>query len=182
MFLLTGVAENMSLQGIMPVVTAQAQGFPQNVPPNNSVPGVGGEIAHGGGGSYVFSYGSYGWTGDSATITASSTDFIEFGMLATTTAQATETNAQTVVPQTGIANNLRCFGTTAAQSGGVVYTLRDGAANTALTCTMNNVNTTSCSDVTHQVSLAAGDLIDIQVVNSNSANATGITGCSFTIH
>lgn len=125
------------------------------------------------------------WAGASATIASSGTDYISFGQGAYVAVNATAANAYTAWPVAGTASNLQCFVTTAAQAGGVVYTVYGGSAGTSaetLTCTMTNVTTPVCSDTTHTFAVAAADKLSIKVVNSNAANATGVTSCSFVVN
>lgn len=52
-----------------------------------------------------------------------------------------------------------------------IYTLRVNGADTALTCTVSGTGQTA-NDTTHSVAVAAGDKVDIKVVNSVTAAAT----------
>jgi hypothetical protein len=127
------------------------------------------------------------WSGGSATISQGSTDYIAFGAQQTTTAQATQATAAMVWPFKGTAYDLYCTEATAADNTtGNSFTVNGGSAGTtaeALKCTMNtSLNTTSCNDTTDTFAIAAGDKLDIAVVNGNSSAATGIIGCSFLVH
>jgi len=126
------------------------------------------------------------WTGTSGTITTGTgTAYIGFGRQGDLSAETTEASIQSVQAFTGHAANLQCFTTTACQAGGVAFTLRDNGSSSSLTCTCINTSPgggTQCSDSTHTPVITAAHLYDIQVVNSNAANATGITGCSFIIY
>lgn len=73
-------------------------------------------------------------------------------------------------------SNLNVKLSVAPGSGGATYTinLRKNATTTALTCTVADPNTT-CSDTTHSVTVAAGDLMDIEVVPANIPTASKLT-------
>jgi hypothetical protein len=129
------------------------------------------------------------WSGGSATIAQGATDYIAFGAQQTTTAQATQANAAMTWPVAGTASNLRCIEATAADNTtGNTFTVYGGSAGTtaeALTCSMSTAagaSTTACSDTTHTFPIAAGDQLDIKVVNGNTTAATGIVDCAFLVH
>jgi hypothetical protein len=107
------------------------------------------------------------------TASATTTFFPAMGQSATST---TDTFMQ-VIGVACTAKNLQC-NVTAAQGGGKsdTFTLRSAGATTALTC--QATNTTSCTDTTHTVSLAAGALVDFQDVPSSTASARN-GGCAW---
>lgn len=128
------------------------------------------------------------WSGGSATITQGSTDYIAFGAQKTTAAQGTQATASNVWPFKGTGYDLYCTEATAADnSTGNTFTVNGGTGGTtaeALTCTMSTAtaSTTTCNDTTHTFPINAGDLLNISVVNGNSAAATGVVSCSFLVH
>lgn len=77
--------------------------------------------------------------------------------------------------QTGTLDKMYCA-TQAAPAAGQTFTLtlRKNAGSAALTCQITSAGTT-CNDTTHNVSVAAGDLVDMQLVNSlTSGTANGM--------
>jgi hypothetical protein len=96
-----------------------------------------------------------------------------------TTAIATEIQMQLTRPAT-----LRNFyvqaataGTTAATN---TYTVRKNGADTTITAALGNTATGSASDLTHSVTVVAGDLLSIDVVKSGAV-ATGQANVTATI-
>lgn len=125
------------------------------------------------------------YTGTSATITASSTDYIANGQNGGQSVISSQANAQAVWARPGVASNLQCFTTTACQAGGVLFQVFLGGVGQSLECTCNNTSPgagTLCSDVADTFNVLAGSQLSIKVINSNAANATGVTGCAFMIH
>lgn len=128
------------------------------------------------------------WSGGSATIAQGATDYIAFGAQKTTAAQGTQATAAMVWPFNATAYDLYCTEATAADnSTGNTFTVNGGTSGTtaeSLTCAMSTTtaSTTSCHDTTHSFSITAGDLLNIAVVNGNSAAATGVVSCSFLVH
>jgi len=108
--------------------------------------------------------------------TATATVFLAFHENPSIALISVEANAQTVAPFAFTAKNLFCSWNNAAQGTGLTFVLRDNGAVTALTFTATSG--TSGNDTTHSVSVSAGDLLDIGLVNSNTSNATGIWRCS----
>jgi hypothetical protein len=98
-----------------------------------------------------------------------------------------EAAAQWPVPRAGTVSNLQCRAGGPAQTGSQsdVLTVRKGLASTGtitssstvVTCTINSTNPNGCGDGTHNFTVAAGDVLDIQVVPTNSPNP-GILNCS----
>ena len=129
------------------------------------------------------------WAGGAATVAQGATDYFAWGSNGNTSAQGTQATALVPFPIAGTAYDLSCRNATAADnSTGVVYTVYGGAAGTSastITCTTASTgtpSTTLCSDTTHTFAVAAGDLLNVKVVNGNSAAANGVTGCSFVVH
>lgn len=121
------------------------------------------------------------WAGMTPNVGATSTDFIAFGEDAGETVIGTESNAAGVWNQVGVASNLNCYVTTAAGASGDVMMVRKNGSNTALTCTVTNTNTT-CTDITDNFIVAAGDKLDISVGGGSNTNATGVASCAFRIN
>lgn len=119
------------------------------------------------------------WSGISASVPASNTNFIAFGENASQAIIATESLAQNVEPFAATANNLFCKQASPAGANGPAYTVNKNGVNTTLTCTVANLATTCTS--TASFTLVAGDLLDISVVNGFSG-ATGIFSCGFTLN
>lgn len=99
---------------------------------------------------------------------------------------STESGTQTPVPRSGTVSNLQCRnGTSLSSSQTLTMTVRKGAAatgtitssSTALTCAVNSTNTNGCSDGTHNFTVAAGDVLDIQTVPTNTPSP-GNLSCS----
>lgn len=120
------------------------------------------------------------WSGISATITSSSTDYIAFGENPGVSVISTQLDAQNIAPFAGTASNLHCAWKTAAEAGGVAFTVEKNGVATALTFTATSG--TTGNDTTHNFTFAAGDLLDVKVVNSNATNATGIVSCGFQLN
>jgi hypothetical protein len=87
-------------------------------------------------------------------------------------ANATETNVQQVVPVTKTYTNLYCFGPKPTGAASDVFTVRDNGSSTTATCTVPSGGT---SVVTSAINLTinAGDLVDVRVANGNTAG--GVT-------
>jgi hypothetical protein len=86
--------------------------------------------------------------------------------------QTTETIVQTMAPFAGTAQNLYVhFGTAPTAGTSLVFTLRDNASSTAITCSWSSGLT--CNDTTHTATIAQGDLLDISIVCT-----TGSGSCS----
>ena len=108
---------------------------------------------------------SFCTTGATAmTFTSGSNFYFGVGLCTSGTApQATETTVQMIAPYTGTAQHLMVHMGTAPTAGtSVVFTFRDAAAGTALTCTWSAGQT--CTDTTHTVTVTQGDLIDVQIL------------------
>lgn len=84
----------------------------------------------------------------------------------------TELAVQQIIPAAGTLQNFYVF-VQAAPAAGRSWTLtvRKNGADTAVTCTIPGFNSQSCSDTTHTVSFAAGDLIAVHVTASAPAPA-----------
>lgn len=89
---------------------------------------------------------------------------------------ATENQTQFVIPVAGIIRNMYVLLST-NPGGGKSYaiTLRDNAVDTLLTCTVSGASATSCQDMAHPISVAAGDLISISSVPSGTPTAASIS-------
>lgn len=81
----------------------------------------------------------------------------------------TEANVEDIVPAAGTVKNFYfVIDTTPASGRSWTLTVRKNGADTAVTCTINNPNT-SCSDTTHSVAFAAGDFIAVAITASTPA-------------
>lgn len=118
------------------------------------------------------------WSGTSAAVsTANANGFMGKGQNNGILVQTTEANVQSIMPTKVVASNLFCTWTTPAQAGGLTFTLRDGAANTAIT--FSATSGTTGNDTTHTAVLNPGDLVDIQLNNINTSNSSGTWRCAF---
>jgi Collagen triple helix repeat (20 copies) len=84
-------------------------------------------------------------------------------------ASTTESQFQQNVPAAGTVNNFYVRADGAAGGTSIVYTVRKNGADTAVTCTMTSVQS-ACSDSTHSVTFAAGDLISIGTAKSGATS------------
>ena len=103
------------------------------------------------------------------TLSASSTDYIGVGQFGTG-----ESAVEIPISRAGTVKNLYCRYATAltgTMSGAI--TLRQNAASSSITCTVNSSSQT-CNDPTHSVTVAVGDLLDLQWVPSNSPTASAL--------
>lgn len=98
------------------------------------------------------------------TASASATLFViqTTGAACNNTAETIAAGAFILAQHAGNLANLRVLATAGVASGSGVITLRIGAVDTIVTCTVG-VGTT-CSDVTHTATVAAGDRISIKMV------------------
>jgi hypothetical protein len=80
---------------------------------------------------------------------------------------ATEANVQQIVGSGLTFGHFYCYGPKPTGSTSDVFTLRVNGAATAATCTVAKPNTTGTNVVS--VSVSAGDLVDVQVVNGSAA-------------
>ncbi len=119
--------------------------------------------------------------GTSATIAAANTDFIACGENPGVTVIATETNDQQLIPAVCTISNLSVKLTAAANTNVPVITVDKNTTGQTLTCTVANTATT-CTDVTHSFTTAAGDLLSVKLVNPAGANATGVVYMAFQIN
>lgn len=98
------------------------------------------------------------------------------------TANATESNAQFIIPARCSASNLFAVGNVAIPGGNsLIVTLRKNGVATALTCTMA-AGATTASDTTDAVTFEQGDKVSLQLVSSATMTSTidfGFT-CLFT--
>lgn len=84
----------------------------------------------------------------------------------------TEANVKVPAPASTTLSNLSINLSAAPGTGNsVAFTVRDNAANTALTCTISN-SATTCSDTTHSAVIAQNDLLTISIVPTGTIAAT----------
>jgi len=83
---------------------------------------------------------------------------------------ATESLVQQAMPVAGTLKNFFLRRDTPLAGGtSIAYTVRKNGADTAVTCTITTVSGAStCSDLTHSVAFAAGDLISIGAVRTGT--------------
>jgi len=85
----------------------------------------------------------------------------------TTTLGTTESQVQMVSPATATVSGLYVQLNAAPGMGNsLVFTFRDNASNTSLTCTVSGASATICSDTTDTASVTAADLVSYSVVQS----------------
>ncbi|HTY43000.1 MAG TPA: hypothetical protein VMH79_14090, partial [Thermoanaerobaculia bacterium] len=85
---------------------------------------------------------------------------------------STERLVQNIMPRAGTVEDFYIFIETAP--GGTAswtFTLRKNGADTALTCTVSGTNQI-CSDTTHSVTFAAGDLVSVREASANGPSNT----------
>lgn len=123
--------------------------------------------ATGGGGS---GGGTFNYSDNGVTLTAN-TYFVPIG--GGGIPQTTEAAVDVAAPAAATVANLQ-VGISAAPGAGnsYVFTLRDGGASQTLTCTISGASATSCSDTTHSVNIAKGDLVAWQIVSSGTIVTT----------
>jgi hypothetical protein len=86
---------------------------------------------------------------------------------------STETNVDIDSPAAATIQNFAVQMSAAPGVGNsVVYTWRKNAASTTITCTISGASATSCNDLTHTLTVAQGDLLDIQVVTTGTIVGT----------
>lgn len=116
------------------------------------------------------------------TVGASSTVFAAISGL--TTFNATESNRHFAVPVAGIVKNfyVKMSGTQSA-TGSLVITIRNNATSSAVTVTVTNGDGASPtkSDNTNTLTVAAGDLLAIQLINNATATSASVVSMSFVI-
>lgn len=106
--------------------------------------------------------------GNSATPNGSGTTYLR-PSYRDSASDSTEVKIQ--VPADGVLRNLYAQARVAPSGGSLVYTVRKNGADTALTCTMAAA-ATQANDATHEVTVAAGDVISIKCVSTASTGAT----------
>lgn len=78
---------------------------------------------------------------------------------------STETNVNIESPAVGVISNLYVQLSMALGGGNsAAFTLRKNGVSTSLTCTISGASSTTANDITHTVSIAEGDLLDIMIV------------------
>jgi hypothetical protein len=116
------------------------------------------------------------------TVGASTTVFAAITGL--TTFNATETNRHFAVPVAGIVKNfyVKMSGTQSA-TGTLVITIRNNATSSAVTVTVSNADGASPtkSDNVNTLTVAAGDLIAIQLVNNATVTSASVLSMAFII-
>lgn len=113
--------------------------------------------------------GTSGWSGTPLTFISSTTQYAPPVGGALTS--ATESIVQNAAPAAATLSGLQVTLSAALGAGATLQvTLRDAAAGTTLTCTTASGGT-SCSDITHSVNVAQGDLLDLQLVSSGTVTA-----------
>lgn len=91
-------------------------------------------------------------------------------------ANTTEASVQGVVPVAGSIANFTVHLSAAAGTSVLAFTWRKGGSDQALTCSITGSGPgTSCSDLTHNFTVAAADLIDVKLVVSGADYTGSIT-------
>lgn len=110
--------------------------------------------------------GAVGYSSSNALLSGTTYFLAPSGGLA---ANTTEANVQGIANTTSTLQNFAVKVSAAPGTGNsLTFTFRDAGSSTGVTCTISNA-ATSCSDVTHTAAITAGDLIDVQMVD------TGVT-------
>lgn len=78
------------------------------------------------------------------------------------------------VPRAGTVQTLYVEASSGHGSGDNVYTLRKNGSDQAVTCTITGAATT-CSDLTHNFAVAAGDLLSVKVVTASGGLAVAVS-------
>jgi hypothetical protein len=104
----------------------------------------------------------------------------------------TETDVDAEAPSAATVSNFYANVSTALGAGNsAVFTYRDNAVGTSVTCTISGASATTCNDSTHSFAAAKGDLLTIQVVTTGTIVATptlvmttqfGTTGSNGTVN
>lgn len=113
--------------------------------------------------------GTSGWGAAVLSLLSNATQYTPFvGGGADST---TESVVQQKSPATATISNLQVTLSASLGTGTTLQvTLRDGGSGTALTCTTASAGTT-CSDTTHSLNIALGDLVDFQIVATGTVTA-----------
>jgi hypothetical protein len=115
----------------------------------------------GGGGLPVFS---------GSAVTLVGTQYIPIGGGASIS--STEATVEVKAPATATVSNLSVQLSAALGTGNsTVFTWRDAASGTTLTCTISGASATTCQDTTHSFTATQGDEIDIQAVTTGTPGA-----------
>lgn len=126
----------------------------------------------------IFTGGTMGWSGQAVrafctgTAGSAETEYLNGAACSS----ATTATARQVISAPGTLANLRVF-SSAGATGGTnkdVITVYKNGSSTALTCTIA-ASGTACSDVTHSVAVAAGDVITFQFVSATSDTAANVS-------
>lgn len=115
--------------------------------------------------------GQSGWTGTAVTIVTTVAQYAPYVGGGTTSGAGSEASVSIASPSAATIANLK-VSLNAALGGAATFavTLRDGASSTALTCTTASGGST-CSDTTHSVNVAQGDLLDFLIVGTGTITA-----------
>ncbi len=129
-------------------------------------------VAQSGGGA-----GGTGITGYSGTgVTFSGTLFFPYvgGLIA----NATESSVDLEAPNAGTISNFYIQLSVALGVGNTtVFTWRKNGADTAITCTITGASATTCNDLTHTLTVAQGDLLDVKAVTTGTV--VSAPSCAF---
>lgn len=156
--------QNGASNGLLGVNSGAA---PSEVSVGSGLSLSGGTLTATGGGS---GGGTFNYSDNGVTLTAN-TYFVPIG--GGGIPQTTEAAVDVAAPAAATVANLQ-VGISAAPGAGnsYVFTLRDGGVSQTLTCTISGASATSCSDTTHSVNIAKGDLIAWQIVSSGTIITT----------
>ena len=118
-----------------------------------------------GGGSGAGGAGTLTYSG-AAGIAFSGTQYIPLG--GGGAANGTEANVQVKAPAAGTISNLQVWlSANTAGATSIVFTLRDGGADQAVTCTVGAAANT-CQDLTHSFAVAQNDLLNVKAVSTGA--------------
>lgn len=90
---------------------------------------------------------------------------------------ATEVDVSTVVPFAGTVRNMYCIQGPLGAGGTASYIFRKNSASSTVACSIS-ASAGTCSDLTHTVSVVAGDVVDFQVVTNASVATPGRGRCA----
>ncbi len=91
-----------------------------------------------------------------------------------------EDDARQVIPTAGKIKNLHVRLNAVLTSSDYVFTLRKNGVSTTLTCTVyEDSGEVTASDTTHEVTVAAGDIVTLELANSSSDNRFCFWGSTF---
>ena len=107
------------------------------------------------------------------TLGNSATNYVSIENGLASSGTTTESMVQIPCPLSGTFKNLYVEQEGASgASKSYAYTFRKNTADTTLTCTVSGASAVTANDTTHTVSVAAGDLLDVKIVPTNTPTIT----------